>query len=127
MPKILLAEDNEMNRDMMSRWLIRWGYEVTVAVDGEEAVSKVHSDKPDLILMDLGLPKIDGWEATRRLKAAVETSHIPIIAVTGYAVGDDRDKALAAGCDNYSAKPVDFERLREMIEGLLQRTPPPDS
>lgn len=127
MPRILLVEDNEMNRDMMSRWLIRWGYEVTIAVDGEEAFSKVHSAKPDLILMDLGLPKIDGWEATRRLKAVVETSQIPIIAVTGYAMEDDREKALAAGCDNYSAKPVDFERLQEMIEDLLQRTPPTDS
>ena len=126
MPRILLVEDNEMNRDMMSRWLIHWGYEVTIAVDGEEAVSKGHSDKPDLILMDLGLPKIDGWEATRRLKAGVGTSHIPIIAVTGYAVEDDREKALAAGCDEYCAKPVDFKRLQEMIEALLQRTPPPD-
>jgi len=125
-PKILLVEDNEMNRNMMSRWLIQWGYEVTMAVDGEEAISKDHSEKPDLILMDLGLPEIDGWEATRRLKAAVETSHIPIIAVTGYGVEDDREKALAAGCDEYCAKPVDFKQLQEMIEALLQRTPPPD-
>ena len=97
-----------------------------MAVDGEEAVSKGHSDKPDLILMDMGLPKIDGWEATHRLKAGVETSHIPIIAVTGYAVEHDREKALAAGCDEYSIKPVDFKRLQEMIEALLQGTPSPD-
>lgn len=126
MPSILLVEDNEMNRDMMSRWIIQWGYEVTMAVDGEEAVSKGHSDKQDLILMDLGLPKIDGWEATRRLKADVETSHIPIIAVTGYAVEHDREKALAAGCDEYCAKPVNFKWLQEIIATLLQRTPPPD-
>ncbi len=119
MPRILLVEDDEMNRDMMSRWLKRWGYEVTMAVDGEVAVSKGQSDHPALILMDLGLPKIDGWEATRRLKAAVETSQIPIIALTGYAVGHDREKALAAGCDEYSGKPVDFERLQGMIEALL--------
>ncbi len=129
MPRILPVEDDEMNRDMMSRWLKRWGYEVTMAVDGEVAVSKGQSDHPALILMDLGLPKIDGWEATRRLKAGAETRHIPIIALTGYAVvGDgDREKALAADCNENSAKPVDFNRLQEMIEALLQRTPPPDS
>ncbi len=126
MPRILLVEDHDLIRDIMSRWLMSKGYEVTMAVDGEEAVSKGHSDKPDLILMDMGLPKIDGWEATHRLKAGVETSHIPIIAVTGYAVEDDREKALAAGCDEYCAKPVDFKRLQEMIEALLQRNPPPD-
>ncbi len=119
MPKILLVEDIELHRDVMSRWLIRWGYEVTLAVDGEEAVSKAHSDKPDLIVMDLGLPKIDGWEASRRLKADAETRQIPIIALTSYAMEDDREKALAAGCDAYSAKPVDFERLQRTIEALL--------
>ena len=97
-----------------------------MAVDGEEAISKGHSDKPDLILMDLSLPKIDGWEATRRLKAAVETSQIPIIALSAYAMNNDCEKALADGCDEYSAKPVDFERLQGMIEALLQRTPPPN-
>ena len=126
MQKILLVEDNEMNRDMMSRWLTRWGYEVAMAVDGKEAVSRGHSDKPDLILMDLGLPKIDGYEAARCLRAADETSQIPIIAVTGHAVEADREKALAAGCDDFCAKPVNFQRLQEMIEALLQRTPPPD-
>ncbi len=126
MPRILLVEDHEMSRDMMSGWLIRWGYEVTLAVDGEEAVSKAHSDKLDLILMDLGLPKIDGWEDARRLKADAETRQIPIIALTGYAMEDDREKALAAGCDEYFTKPAAFKRLQEMIETLLQRTPPPD-
>jgi len=119
MPKILLVENNEMIRDMISRWIKLWGYEVALAVDGEDAIIKAHSDKPDLILMDMGLPKIDGWEATHRLKGAVETSQIPIIALTGYAVGHDREKALAAGCDEYSGKPVDFERLQGMIETLL--------
>ena len=121
MPRILLVEDNEANRDMMSRWLIRQGYKVTMAVDGEEAISKSHSDHPDLILMDLSLPKIDGWEATRHLKADVETSQIPIIALTAHAMNGDREKALAAGCDEYCAKPVDFKRLQEMIEALLRK------
>ena len=125
MTRILLVEDNEMNLDILSRRLISEGYEVTMAVDGEEAISKGHSDKPNLILMDLGLPKIDGWEATRRLKAAVETSQIPIIALSGYAMEGDREKALAAGCDEFCAKPVEFKRLNLMIEALLQRTPPP--
>ncbi len=110
-----------MNRDIMSRKLISKGFEVTMAVDGEEAISKGHSDKPNLILMDLGLPKIDGWEATRRLKAAVKTSQIPIIALSGYAMAGDREKALAAGCDEFCAKPVDFKRLYVMIGLLLQR------
>ncbi len=119
MAKILLVENNEMIRDMISNWLGLWGYEVELAVDGEDGIEKTHSVKPDLILMDMGLPKIDGWEATRRLKADDETSQIPIIALTGYAVGNDREKALAAGCDEYSGKPVDFERLQGMIEALL--------
>ncbi len=119
MSKILLVENNEMIREMISRWLILWSYEVVLAVDGEDAINKAHSDKPDMILMDMGLPKIDGWEATRRLKADDETRQIPIIALTGYALGSDREKALAAGCDEYSGKPVDFERLQVMIEDLL--------
>lgn len=123
MPKILLVEDNDMNRDMMSRWLVSKGYDVVTAVDGEEAIRKGLDDSPDLILMDLGLAKIDGWEATRQLKATAETSHVPIIAVTGYVMEGDRDKALEAGCDEYSAKPVDFGRLQEMIQALLQRGP----
>ena len=126
MPRILLVEDDELNRNMMLRWLERKGYEVTMAVDGEEAVSKGHSDNPALILMDLSLPKIDGWEATRRLKADAQTSQIPIIALTAHAMNGDRENALAAGCDEYCAKPVDFNRLHQIIEALLQRTPPPD-
>lgn len=127
MPKILLVEDNDMNRDMMSRWLVSKGYDVVTAIDGEEAIRKGLDDSPDLILMDLGLAKIDGWEATRQLKATAETSHVPIIAVTGYVMEGDRDKALEAGCDEYSAKPVDFGRLQEMIQALLQRGPPKPS
>lgn len=110
MPKILLVEDNDMNRDMMSRWLVSKGYDVVTAIDGEEAIRKGLDDSPDLILMDLGLAKIDGWEATRQLKATAETSHVPIIAVTGYVMEGDRDKALEAGCDEYSAKPVDCRK-----------------
>ena len=119
MKKILLVENNAMIREMISRWLVLWGYDVTLAVDGEEAISIAHRDKPDLILMDMGLPKVDGWEATRRLKAHGETKQIPIIALTGYSLGNDRQKALAAGCDEYSGKPVDFERLQGLIEALL--------
>ena len=126
MPRILLVEDIELHRDIMSRWLIRWGYEVMLAVDGEEAVSKAHSDKPELILMDLGLPKIDGWEAARRLKADAETRQIPIIALTSYAMEDDREKALAAGCDKYFTKPPDVKELQGMIEALLRRPPLPN-
>jgi len=117
--KILLVENNEMIREMISRWLVTWSYDVILAVDGEDAIIKAHSDRPDMILMDMGLPKIDGWEATRRLKANDETRQIPIIALTGYALGNDREKALAAGCDEYAGKPVDFERLQGLIEDLL--------
>ncbi len=119
MTKILLVENNEMIREMISRWLVLWSYEVVLAVDGEDGINKAHTDKPDMILMDMGLPKIDGWEATRRLKADDETCQIPIIALTGYSLGNDREKALAAGCDEYSGKPVDFDRLQGMIEALL--------
>ncbi len=108
-----------MNRDILFRRLEKDGYEVTIAVDGEEAVGKGHSDKPSLILMDLGLPKIDGWEATRRLKAAAETSHIPIIALSGYAMEDERQKAFDAGCDEFCAKPVEYKELQVMIKALL--------
>ena len=119
MTKILLVENNEMIREMISRWLVMWSYDVILAVDGEDAIIKAHSDSPDMILMDMGLPKIDGWEATRRLKANDETRQIPIIALTGYSLGNDREKALAAGCDEYTGKPVDFERLQGLIEDLL--------
>jgi CheY-like chemotaxis protein len=121
MPKILLVEDNEMNRDMLSRRLIRKGYEVVMALDGEQAVEMAGSHSPDLILMDMSLPVIDGWEATRRIKAAAETKGIPVIALTAHAMSDDREKALGAGCDDYDTKPVDLPRLLDKISGLLSR------
>jgi two-component system, cell cycle response regulator DivK len=121
MPKILLVEDNEMNRDMLSRRLIRKGYEVVMALDGEQAIEMAGSQSPDLILMDMSLPVIDGWEATRRIKAAAETKGIPVIALTAHAMSDDREKALAAGCDDYDTKPVDLPRLLDKIGGLLSR------
>src|ERR1051325_1494088 len=119
MAKILLVEDNEMNRDMLSRRLARKNYEVVLAVDGAEGVSKAQTESPDLILMDISLPVIDGREATRRLKAAPETQAIPIIALTAHAMAGDRDQALEAGCDDYETKPVDLPRLLEKIEALL--------
>jgi len=121
MPRILLVEDNEMNRDMLSRRLQRKGYEVLIAVDGEAGVKMAASDKPDLILMDMSLPVIDGWEATRRLKSAPETASIPIIALTAHVMDGDRDRALAAGCDDYDAKPIDFERLLGKMQALLNK------
>ena len=121
MAKILLVEDNEMNRDMLSRRLIRKGFEVVMALDGQQAVEAAAAQNPDLILMDMSLPVIDGWEATRRIKAAAGTSTIPVIALTAHAMADDRDKALAAGCDDYDTKPVDLPRLLDKINGLLAR------
>ena len=119
MTHILLVEDNEMNRDMLSRRLERKGFEITIAVDGEEGVAKALSVKPDLILMDMSLPKIDGWEATRQVKANPETASIPIIALTAHAMAEDREKVLAAGCDEYDTKPVELPRLLEKIQGML--------
>ena len=119
MAKILLIEDNELNRDMLSRRLQRQGFEVVMAVDGDEGMAKAHSEAPALILMDMSLPGIDGWEATRRLKAAAPTRKIPIIALTAHAMTDDRAKALAAGCDDYDTKPVDLPRLLSKIQALL--------
>jgi two-component system cell cycle response regulator DivK len=119
MPKILLVEDNEMNRDMLSRRLIRKGYEVVMAMDGQQAVEAAGAQLPDLILMDMSLPVIDGWEATRRIKAAPETGAIPVIALTAHAMSDDREKALQAGCDDYDTKPVDLPRLLDKIDALL--------
>jgi CheY-like chemotaxis protein len=119
MPRILLVEDNEMNRDMLSRRLVRNGYEVVVAVDGQQGVDMALSERPDLILMDMSLPVIDGWEATRRIKAATESAHIPIIALTAHAMAGDREKALAAGCDDFDIKPIDLDRLLGKIEVLL--------
>lgn len=119
MPKILLVEDNDMNRDMLSRRLIRKGYEVVLALDGQEGVAMAESENPDLILMDMSLPLMDGWEATRRIKASQQLNAIPIIALTAHAMPTDRDKALEAGCDDYDTKPVDLPRLLEKIERLL--------
>jgi len=122
MTKILLVEDNEMNRDMLSRRLQKHGFEVVMAVDGEEGVAKAQTEAPALILMDMSLPGIDGWEATRRLKAAPQTQSIPIIALTAHAMTDDRAKALAAGCDDFDTKPVELPRLLSKIQGLLGRS-----
>ena len=119
MSKILLVEDNETNRDMLSRRLLRRGYEVVIALDGESGLSLAESEAPDLILMDMSLPILDGWEATRRLKAASATRHIPVIALTAHAMSSDRDKALEAGCDDYDTKPIELPRLLEKIEALL--------
>lgn len=121
MAKILLVEDNEMNRDMLSRRLIRKGFDVVMAVDGEQAVALAQSELPDLILMDMSLPIIDGWEATRRVKAADATSRIPVIALTAHAMSGDREKTLNAGCDDYDTKPIEMPRLLEKIETLLRR------
>ena len=119
MPKILLVEDNEMNRDMLSRRLLKQGFEMVIAVDGEQAVDLARSEAPDLILMDISLPGLDGWEATRLLKAMPETRSIPIIALTAHAMAGDREKSLAAGCNDYDTKPIDFPRLVEKINGFL--------
>jgi CheY-like chemotaxis protein len=119
MTKILLVEDNEMNRDMLSRRLERRGYEVVIAVDGQQGVDLATSDHPDLILMDMSLPIIDGWEATRRLKGMEEMKGTPIIALTAHAMSGDREKALEAGCDDYDTKPIELPRLLGKIESLL--------
>jgi len=119
MPKILLVEDNELNRDMLSRRLQRRGYEVVLAVDGPSGVEMAQTHAPDLVLMDMSLPTLDGWEATRRLKADVATQHIPVIALTAHAMSGDREKALEAGCDDYDTKPVEIVRLLAKIEALL--------
>jgi len=121
MTKILLVEDNEMNRDMLSRRLQKQGYEVVIAVDGEEGVAKAQTEAPALVLMDMSLPGVDGWEATRRLKASPKTQKIPVIALTAHAMTDDRDKAMAAGCDDFDTKPVELPRLLSKIQALLGR------
>jgi len=117
--KILVVEDNEMNRDMVGRRLERRGYEVVVAVDGQEGVDMAHSEKPDLILMDLSLPILNGWEATRQLKQDTKTNGIPIIALTAHAMASDRESAIEAGCDDYDTKPLEFSRLIGKIHALL--------
>ena len=125
MPKILLVEDNEMNRDMLSRRLERRGYQVIIALDGEQGVSMAQSERPDLILMDMSLPVLNGWEAARQLKAASETQAIPIIALTAHAMLGDREKAMEAGCDDFDTKPVELPRLLGKIEALLARKTAP--
>ena len=119
MPRILLVEDNEMNRDMLSRRLTRKGFEVEMAVDGRIGVEMGRSGKYDLILMDMSLPELDGWEATRQLRAAPETRTVPIIALTAHAMAGDRDKALEAGCNDYDTKPIELERLLGKMAALL--------
>jgi two-component system cell cycle response regulator DivK len=121
MPKILLVEDNEMNRDMLSRRLVRNGFEVAIAVDGGQGVAMATSEKPDLILMDMSLPVLDGWEATRRVKADPATQSIPVIALTAHAMAEDREKCLAAGCDDFDTKPVELPRLLGKIQALLAK------
>ena len=119
MAKVLLVEDNEMNRDMLSRRLIRRGFEVVFAVDGKQGVDLARSEKPDIILMDMSLPVMDGWEATRCVKADAATRAVPVIGLTAHAMSGDRDKALEAGCDDYDTKPVELDRLIGKIERLL--------
>ena len=123
MAKILLVEDNEMNRDMLSRRLVRRGYEVVVAVDGREGITQARAEAPALILMDMSLPGLDGWEATRELRADPATRSIPVIALTAHAMAGDREKALAAGCDDFDTKPIELERLLGKIEALLGHRP----
>ncbi len=119
MPRVLLVEDNEMNRDMLSRRLVRRGFEVSVAVDGQQGVEMAASESPDIILLDMSLPVLDGWEASRRLKASPATQAIPLIALTAHAMSGDRERAMQAGCDDYDTKPIEFPRLLEKIDRLL--------
>jgi two-component system cell cycle response regulator DivK len=121
--KILIVEDNELNRDMLSRRLVRSGYEVVSAVHGEEGVAKAESEGPDLILMDLSLPVMDGWEATRRIKAKRDTASIPVIGLSAHAMLDDEKRARQSGCDEFDTKPVELPRLIGRIEALLHRGP----
>jgi len=125
MPKILLVEDNEMNRDMLSRRLVRKGYQVVVALDGAEGVAMARSETPDLILMDMSLPVMTGWDATRNLKGNPDTVSIPVIALTAHAMSTDRDQALQAGCDDFDTKPIELTRLLEKIETLLKQKASP--
>ncbi len=123
MSRILLVEDNELNRDMLSRRLLRKGYEVLLAEDGGEGVAMARAESPDLILMDMSLPVVDGWEATRRLKAEPGTRGIPVIALTAHAMAGDEEKARSAGCDDFDTKPVEMPRLLTKIEALLRKPP----
>jgi CheY-like chemotaxis protein len=121
MPKVLLVEDNEESRDGLSRHLRRKGYEVLLAIDGRQGVDIARAEAPDLILMDMSLPVLDGWEATRQLKAGAQTRGIPVIALTAHAMAGDRERALEAGCDDYDTKPIEFSRLLPKIESLLEK------
>jgi len=125
MPKILLVEDNEMNRDMLSRRLERRGFNVSIALDGAEGLQRARAETPDLILMDMSLPVVDGWEATRQLKADEATRRIPIIALTAHAMANDEQRARESGCDDFDTKPIDLPRLLTKIEILLQRATAP--
>ena len=122
MPKVLLVEDNEMNRDMLSRRLQRQGYEIVMAVDGAQGVEMAKSEQPALILMDMSLPVMDGWEATKVIKANPETNQIPVIGLTAHAMAGDREKCLEAGCDDYDTKPVELQRLLQKMTQQLERT-----
>lgn len=124
MPKVLLVEDNEMNRDMLSRRLIRRGFEVSIAVDGAEGVARCERELPDLVIMDLGLPVMDGWEATKRIKAAPATQHIPVIALTAHAMMGEEERAMQAGCDDFETKPVELPRLLAKMAAQLKLPPP---
>ena len=119
MPKLLLVEDNDVNRDLLSRRLIRHGFEIEIAIDGAQGLAMAQSIAPDLVLMDMSLPIIDGWEATRQLKASANTRQIPVIALTAHAMSGDRERCLAAGCDEYDTKPIEFSRLLAKIQALL--------
>jgi CheY-like chemotaxis protein len=121
MATILLVEDNFMNRDMIARYLVHYGHAVLTARDGDEAVRLARDEMPDLVLMDISLPVVDGWEATRQIKAAPETRHIPVIALTAHALASDRQKSLESGCDDFESKPFDFARLQAKIRALLDK------
>lgn len=125
MPRLLLVEDNEESRDGLSRHLRRKGYEVLTAADGRQGLEAARTGAPDLVLMDMSLPVLDGWEATRQLKADPQTRHIPVIALTAHAMAGDREKALAAGCDEYDTKPIEFARLLGKVRSLLDGLAPP--
>jgi len=127
MTTILIVEDNEMNRDMLSRRLVRRGYDVLIAVDGENGLEVARANVPDLVLMDMSLPVVDGWEATRRLKSDERLKHVPVIALTAHAMANDRDKALDAGCDDYDTKPIELPRLLAKMEKLLSASLEPVS
>ncbi|HWY85992.1 MAG TPA: response regulator [Gemmataceae bacterium] len=128
MPKVLIVEDNEDNRDFLSRHLERSGFEVVLARDGKVGVAMTQSEKPDFVLMDMNMPELDGWEATRQIKALADFHNLPVIALTAHAMAGDRERALAAGCADYHIKPVDFPKLLAQIEAILHNTtPPPDA